>query len=543
MALSGEKPAEAFNVAEWVKRFEGEPGLDKHKLIYEELVNILGPRYVSDDRGIREAYGRERPLLTSKGRAEFVVLPGNTEDVRKIVRLANRYRFPFSVTSAGMSGVCFAAEGIPYWCQIDLKRLDNLEIDEKNMYAIVEPYVTNGQLQAEAMKKGLYCGIPSAGGTSSVVGNHIFMGMQSTAYRTGYTSKNILGVEWVLPNGEILRTGSLATPGAGYFWGEGPGPDARAVLRGVVGNMASLGIVTKMAVKLFPWPGPSVWPVEGAAPDIAVTLPPDRFRWYMFSYPDFEQSLKAMQEISKMEIGAILHRNSIWQIRNFLIKAREDYWKGYLEGYWEKFLHQNPVLVGIWGFVSPKQVAYEEKVLREIVEETGGEWVAADAPQELFTSYAPDTIRTEAAVRSARIGLGAPLSGAQYTSFTDIPEAAKLLRDIAVKYTPPLLDMGQADWVAPIDFGHFTAVEVYGLGPEKDEAAELRILPGQLESLQRSMEGSILTLLASVMPEHLTGPAFANFHQITARIKQALDPNNVANPTRFIDMVFMEQPE
>jgi len=202
-------PPLPYDVTAWTRKLAGdltpEQRREKHQRIYEGLVNILGRRFVSDDPAVVEAYARERqtPTLSSKGRSEFVVLPGSTEDVRQVILLANRLKFPYSVMSVGMIGMCFAAEGIPFWCQMDLKRMTGLEIDEKNMFAIVEPYVTNVQLQSEAMKRGLYCGIPSAGGSSSVLGNHIFMGMQSTAYRTGYTSKNILGVEWVLPNGEI----------------------------------------------------------------------------------------------------------------------------------------------------------------------------------------------------------------------------------------------------------------------------------------------------------------------------------------------------
>ena len=69
-------------------------GDEKHRRIYEELVNILGPDYVSDDPAVMEAYNRESqtPTFMLKERPEFVVLPESTEDVQQIVRLANRYR-------------------------------------------------------------------------------------------------------------------------------------------------------------------------------------------------------------------------------------------------------------------------------------------------------------------------------------------------------------------------------------------------------------------------------------------------------------------
>jgi len=222
-------------------------GDEKHKLIYDELVNILGSEYVSDDRGVMEAYSRESQSLSflTRGRYEFVALPGSTEDVQHIMSLANRYKFPVSVFSTGLlMATCSAVK--PYWCLIDPKRMNRIEIDDKNMYAIIEPYVTHAQVQAETMKRGLVNGTPEAGSQSSSLANNIAFGLQGTAYRAGFAPRNILGMEWVLPNGEILRTGSLANPEAGYFWGEGSGPDARGLLRGATGHWGALGVITRI---------------------------------------------------------------------------------------------------------------------------------------------------------------------------------------------------------------------------------------------------------------------------------------------------------
>ncbi|GAH78001.1 unnamed protein product, partial [marine sediment metagenome] len=199
----------------------------KHKQIYNVLVNTLGVEYVSDDPAIMEAFSRESQTHAHKarGRAGFIVLPGNTEDVKQVVKLANRYKFPYSVSGTGLHLRTCAAVS-PYWCFIDPKRMDKFWIDRKNKYAIVEPYVTHAQLQAEAMKLGLFNGTGGPSGQSSVLAHNIAFGTQWTAYRHGI-NRNVLGVEWVLPTGETLKTGSLAIPGAGYCWGEGPGPDLR----------------------------------------------------------------------------------------------------------------------------------------------------------------------------------------------------------------------------------------------------------------------------------------------------------------------------
>ena len=383
---------------------------------------------------------------------------------------------------------------------------------------------------------------PSAGSQSCVLPNHIVFGSHSTNYRTGYASKNILGVEWILPSGEILRTGSLVTPGAGYFCGEGPGPDARALLRGLIGHFGSLGIVTRMAVKLFPWPGPRLWPVEGVAPYVTVNLPPEKFRWYFINYPTIEESIDVMREIAKVEIGAILLRYDVWQMANFSDKYREEHWRLIKEGYWEKLLGKGAqvITVGLWGWASEKQVGYEEMVLKEIVAETGGNWVPDEIYQRIVTNTAIDCIRCVSCLGTSRfmwsaVGLG----GSEHDGFGDMMRAIKAIWEVQDKYTPPLMDMGHPSWVAPLDFGHHAAVEVYGLGSEGDEKAELEMMPGLEELLGRFIQDSSANMPICMFPQNLVGPGFANIQLITAQIKKAFDPNSIANPTRFIDMEAM----
>ncbi|MFC1972324.1 FAD-binding oxidoreductase [Chloroflexota bacterium] len=543
MSTIEKKPYMMYDPAKWTARFEQDAKSheEKHKLIYEQLVNILGSRYVSADPGVSEAYARERqaPDYLTHGRSEFVVLPGSTEDVQKTVKLANRYNFPFSIMSCGLYYTCFAAEGIPYWCQVDPKRMDELEIDEKNMYAIVEPYVTHGQLQVEAMKKGLFNATTTPGAQSSVLANHICFGYQGSCYRTGFGGKNILGMEWVLPNGEILRTGSLSTPGVGYFWGEGPGPDARALLRGMLGHFGSLGIITRIAVKLFPWPGPRIFPIEGVAPRLNCNLPSDKFRWYFINYPTIEKAMKAMREISKSEIAAILNRWDLRQFLEFSVKSSEEYWKLKTEEYFDKHLGKGAqvLTVGIWGWASPKQVEYEEMILMEIMQETGGKLVPDEIYQRLVNCIAVDNIRSVHVIKGARrIGRGPTLGEAEVDGFSGLLPLLDLVKEIRDKYTPPLLDQGLNCWIAPYDLGHHALLEVYGATLPGGEEEQLALLPGGREMTMRHAQESLVGLHVAAVPQNLVGPFFHNIHQLTAKIKKAIDPKGIANPARFIDM-------
>ena len=135
--------------------------------------------------------------------------------------------------------------------QLDLRRMNRiLEIDEKNMYAVVEPYVICAQLQAEVMKRGLNINIIGAGcSTPSSRAPAPTSAAGPSTYFMGSNSDNLLALEWVTPDGEIVRTGSLGS-GDGWFCGEGPGPSVRGITRGTLGTRGGLGVFTKCAVKL-----------------------------------------------------------------------------------------------------------------------------------------------------------------------------------------------------------------------------------------------------------------------------------------------------
>jgi hypothetical protein len=512
-------------------------GDEKHKLIYDGMVNILGDDYVSDDPAVLEAYSRESqtPSILTQGRAEFVVMPGTTEDVQEIARLANRTKFPYSVLGSGlfMSGIAAVK---PYWCMIDTKRMDGLQIDETNMYAIVEPYVTHAQLHAEAMKRGLHMGTPEAGSQSSSLANHIAFGLQGTAYRTGYAPHNILGVESVLPSGELLRTGSLAVPEAGYYWGEGPGPDGRGLLRGLLGHIGTLGVVTKMAVKLYPWPGPSVLPTEGVAPDKKCELPEEIFKWYFFTYPTYREAIEAMYQIGKAEIGGILHTWPPVYYDWWWAKSREEYWRTWVEEYWQKNV-KNCVAVCLWGFASERQLKYEAKVLEQIIAETGGKSI----PEEVYQRWVPYTannwIRDTNGCRMMRVGGGYSAMNLIIDSLDDAEMGISSSWAVLDKYTPPFLDGDHPAWVASYDLSHYALAEVDF--PREKTPENDRILAQALveAAIKRVGEGRIHPGGAA----NRFGPVFANFHLILGRIKKALDPNNVANPTRIIDMDTLEK--
>jgi len=492
-------------------------GDEKHKLIYDELVNILGVDNVSDDPALATAYTSDWTTFSSELKPEFVVLPGNTEDVQNIIKLANRLKFPYSITSTGLCmSTCNAVEGYPHWCFIDPKRMTHLEIDEENMMAVVEPYVTIAQLQAEIMKRGLFHGVTGASSQGSALATNVFAGGHWTSWKTG-VGRNLLALEWVLPNGDILRTGSLAIPGAGYYWGVGPGPDLRGLQKGNQNHQGSLGVVTKVGIKLDPWPGPGVIPTEGVQPEKTSILPPERFKTFYFSHPSIEQCVGAMKELARAQIGEVVVNFAPWDLMFWVAKSREEYWERWESKEWQNLTHnKHLLLVSIWGNASEKQVEYEEKVLKQIIEETGGEMLP-DEFFQYFQSLTTNFVRDTHRCRYMRIGGCLQVVAEGGDSIEDMLIAMKEASKIRTKHTPPLTDMGPQHKAWFNDVGYIAYFEIDGITDKTEEAAQVggeiaeEVLNEAMEDSRFNFEcaGDITTV----------GPSFSNVHLLLGKIR------------------------
>ncbi len=244
--------------------------------MYKELEDLLGPENIIQEPCVMDSYAWQ-PLWNNSGemwtpRAEAVVLPASAQECQKIVQLCNQYgvRFKAIATGWGSTGACCGENTI----QIDLRRMDKIiEIDEKNMYAVIEPYVCGNQFQAELMKRGLNCHIISAGaGASPLASATSMMGCAPDGLSMGWSSRNLLGVEWVQPSGELIQVGS---PGSGLGWwtAEGPGPGLRGIFRGRFGGHGGNGVFTKCALKVYPYAGPPKPEIQGFLMDTLCPIP------------------------------------------------------------------------------------------------------------------------------------------------------------------------------------------------------------------------------------------------------------------------------
>ena len=283
--------------------------------VYRAFEDIVGSENIADDPAVLDSYvyslshtaihiGPFYGVYTPRGAA--VLLPGSTEEVQAIVKLCNKYRIRFKASSTFWS-----AQGYPLeedTLQLDMRRMDRIiEIDEKNMFAVVEPGVIGATLQAEAMQVGLNTHLAGSGCSCSPLASATsYLGSGPGNLYGGWFYENLLGVEWVMPSGEIFRTGSLGS-GCGWFCGEGPGPSMRGVVRGFLGAKGSMGVFTRCAIKLFAWPGPKTLPVEGIVPAYRVRLP-ENFKVYTAAFPSWKAWADGVYSIWDAGIGYLAHR-------------------------------------------------------------------------------------------------------------------------------------------------------------------------------------------------------------------------------------------
>ncbi|HTY81403.1 MAG TPA: FAD-dependent oxidoreductase [Dehalococcoidales bacterium] len=360
------------------------------KEIYQEFEDIVGIKNISDDPALLDSYryplvhtaihlGPYYGVFTPRG--EAVLLPGSTEEVQAIVKLCNKYKIKFKASSTFWSAMGYPSHDGAI--QLDMRRMDKIiEIDEKNMYAVIEPYVIGTVLQAEAMKVGLNTHIIGAGSSCSPLASaSSFAGAGPAGSYMGGHGENMLGVEWVMPNGELVRTGTLGSR-CGWFCGEGPGPSIRSLIRGALGGQGGMGVFTKLALKLFPWPGPQYLPVTGKPPAYKAALP-DNFRSYTLAFPTWQAYSDASHKIWDAEIGYIAHRQfnflgrdlkwamvKILTDPNATLSDLQNLMKD------KKVLKDNETMKRdfqlILAGMTPRDIAWQEKALDQILAEVGG---------------------------------------------------------------------------------------------------------------------------------------------------------------------------
>jgi glycolate oxidase len=180
-----------------------------------------------------------------KGMPEVVLLPVSTEEVSRIMKVASREKIPVTPRGAGtnLTGGSVPTRGGMTLSFTKMNRI--IDIDKENRHAIVQPGVINMDFQKELAKRGLY--YPPDPGSMAVTtmgGNVAENAGGPRAVKYGVTKDYLLGLEVVLPSGEVLRTGGKTLKNVtGYN-----------LTQLFCGSEGTLGLITEMTLKLIPLP-------------------------------------------------------------------------------------------------------------------------------------------------------------------------------------------------------------------------------------------------------------------------------------------------
>ncbi len=314
-------------------------------VLSEKLKNIVGSGNVTDKEVIMEAYTasyalktREAPGIYGKLWMEkpkppdFIVRAGSKEEVQEIIRLANEYKVPV-IPMGALTGQYQEVVPDMGGIMLDMSRMKNIEIDEELMTVTLEPGVTWGQAYRELAMKGYWVSSQASPGSVSIVGctsqagTHMPWDKYAILFGSYYCTLTI-GMEVVLPTGELLITGSAALPGAKPQRGRAYGPDVGHIF---LGSQGTLGIVVKQTLPLYRIPE-ARHVVEGD-----------------FKDENFKGLVRSMHKIRYDN-----YEGPLWA---------EKVWAEYHNGIWEFYIH-------LYGM--KERVEFDRKFTEETIIEEGG---------------------------------------------------------------------------------------------------------------------------------------------------------------------------
>jgi len=221
-----------------------ESGVD----LAERLAEVVGAANVRSGADAGDDYTHDEALTATPTTAAWVVCPGSTAEVAALLALADSIRMPVTARGSG-TGLSGAAVPVAGGLLISFERMNRvLEIDTENHVAVVQPGVTLAELDEATAAHGLVYPVFPGEYTASLGGNVATNAGGMRAVKYGVTRHQVLGLEVVLPSGDVLRTG-------GRFVKATSGYDLTQL---VIGSEGTLALVTEATLRLYPRPAHGV---------------------------------------------------------------------------------------------------------------------------------------------------------------------------------------------------------------------------------------------------------------------------------------------
>jgi glycolate oxidase len=469
----------------------------KSRLV-EELEKIVGKDFVSINKADLYIYSYDltpaEPVWP-----DVVVLPRSVDELRQILAIANKERVPVVPYIAGgnVGGLTIPLQG---GIMLDLKRMTRLEVNEVDMYAVVEPGVTFGQMKAYLEKhhpqlKYTYAFSPPSTG---IISNALVQGLDNLSFRYGAASHWVTGIEALLPTGELVRIGSCAA--SGTWQAVAPFPELAGLFLGWQGGT---GVVTRMAVSL--WPNPEF--------NVALTYLP----------MDLEGAFEIIQAIIRTRIPDDLIGTSFT-----LNKAGE-------AAYAHKKAPMYPAIHRLPGepeFVITAELTGNTEKELKAKQEALTEAVAARCRGYEYSG--PDAVpSTTAAFPMQALGVLSSGGGLNwvgtYGPMSRWLETVRRGCELQDKY-----DITRSCYTRIMNEGHFAGLRWMLPYDKGDPALVQRIRDLCDEQLDLVLETGFIPYKTPVWAvrrlEKLVGRDWLKLHR---KVKSMLDPNNIMNPGRW----------
>jgi len=246
----------------------------------QKLLSIFGKDRVFDDEKTLLKYAQDQSF-SPKRKPDFVVFAEKVEEIQQLVKLSNETLTPIIPYSSGLN---FHGAALPDHGGIilNLSRMNRiLQVDEQNWFVMVEPGVTFEQLQRELMNKRFHVMIPfGVPPRRSVLTSYLERDPVLAAPSIEYGNFLIMDTELILPDGEVFRTGLWSSGGkTGGFMG----PVRNLLFRLWTGAQGTLGIMTKMGIKISPFV--------------------NERKLYFITFDELSEAIEPLKRIQRREIG------------------------------------------------------------------------------------------------------------------------------------------------------------------------------------------------------------------------------------------------
>jgi len=454
--------------------------------MFKELKKLLGDRF-RVDLADRYCYSTDSSIY--RALPDGVAIPVNTEEVVAIVKLANEHKVPLVPRGAG-TGLCGGAVPFKGGVVVDLQRMDRIkEIRPENLYCVVEPGVVNDELNRALKPSGFVFPTSPGSGEAATIGGMVALnasGMRAIKY--GATRDYVLGMEVVLPTGEVCRCGTRTLKNSSGYQLE----------RLMVGSEGTLGIITEITLRI-------------------VIMPKSR----AVALVTFDHMEKAGQTVSNIIARPIIPSSMELMDKTCIEVANKGADAGFPEVAALLIIECDGEIEG---------VRREMKLVEEVCRKSGCIGFEATEDASLYE-------RWHAGRQSILPALGRLKPELKIVSLAD--DMAIPIANIA-KAVMAFDEIAKRNKVIIASYGHASDGNLHTkmlIDPENPDDWK------RAEKATKEVYDAVLGYHGTVTGEHGVGVSKAPYMMIERRstikamkaIKQALDPNNIMNPGKMFD--------